>query len=456
MPPRTRHTDLQLWAAHPMLQQLRQSVAPLLILAGGVAGYFWLSGWNEPPTRIPAPSQPPLVETETVKRHSGEFSIRVNGVVVPFREIQIKAEVDGRIVRKAEELRSGRFISAGTPLMSIDAEPYELELEKVRLEAQDVDIEQQSLSVEARQLETLISLAKKRLELATRDFNRFEKLKANDASSEAERDLAERSVLQSQDALELLKNRRELFPLRESRLRAKRDLISTRQKAVELDLSRTQIPAPVDGVITADLQEAGSFVERGDHLLTLQDTSQFEVTCRLRSEDLYWLYDASGMNDVETPKLKAAFEIPEVEAEVTFRAAGESFNWSGRLVRSDGTGFDPTTRTLACRVVIEKPVRSAGVGLPTLVAGMFVDVVVKITPRTRLLAVPRDALQPDGQVWLINDGKLAVRRVRPARVTDSVVLLREDRTDIQSGSRVVVSTLPIAFDGMDVRERPVP
>jgi len=46
--------------------------------------------------------------------------------------------------------------------------------------------------------------------------------------------------------------------------------------------------------------------------------------------------------------------------------------------------------------------------------------------------------------------------VRAVRVTRSIVLLRADRTKITPGARVVVSTLPIAFDGMDVRERPVP
>lgn len=437
-----------------MPQQLRQLVAPVLILAGGAAGYFWLSTWNKPPARVPVPSQPPLVETRTVGLHSGGFPIHVNGVVVPFREIRISAEVDGRIVKKSDELRSGRFVSLGSPLLTIDPEPYDLELEKVRLEARDAEVEQQTLAIEAKQMETLISLAMKRLELTTRDFNRLEKLKETNASSQAERDLAERSVLQIQDAIELLENRRELLPLREARLRTKRDLISTRNKEAELDLSHTQIVSPVDGIVTADLQEAGSFVERGDHLLTIQDSSQFEVTCRLRSEDIYWLHDASDLSDIEHSSLKAVFEIPEVEAEVTFRTAGESFVWSGRLVRSDGAGYDATTRTLECRVLVEQPVRAADAGPPALVAGMFVEVSINVTPRTELLAIPRAALQPDGQVWMIDNGKLVVHRVRPARVTESVVLLRADQTLIEAGSRVVVSTLPIAFDGMEVRERP--
>ena len=448
-----------------MFQQLRQLVIPALILAGGAGGLFGLSAMNEPPTRIAVPSQPPLVETRLAEAHADSFPIRVNGVVVPYREIRISAEVDGRIVLKAEGLRSGKIVSAGTPLMTIDPEPFELELEKLTLEDKQASIEQQQISIESKQIATLISLVEKRLELATREFTRSEKLKATNASSQAERDLAERTVLEVQDALELLQNRRELLPLREAGLQTKSDLISSRRKGAALDLSRTEIIAPLVAIVTKDLQEVGSFVERGDHLLTLQDPSRFEVDCRLRSEDLYWLQDSAGLkpdanaadtSTIEAAALKAAFELPEVDAAVTFKTSGESFTWQGRLARSDGSGYDATTRTLACRVVVEQPVRSADAGPPALIAGMFVEVVINVTPRTALLAIPRGSLQPDGQVWVIDDGKLIVHRVRPARVTDSVVLLRADRTGIASGSHVVVSTLPIAFDGMDVRERSAP
>jgi len=119
-------------------------------------------------------------------------------------------------------------------------------------------------------------------------------------------------------------------------------------------------------------------------------------------------------------------------------------------------GFDPTTRTVACRVLVEQPLLADGSRLPSLVDGLFVKVEIEVTPRSELLAIPRDALQPDGQLWTVSDGKLKVHRVRPARITESIVLLRPGRTEIRTGDRVVTSSLPVAWDGMDVRERPTP
>ena len=438
-----------------MLQQVRQLAIPLLILAGGTGGLFWLSTWNQPPVRVVAPSQSPLVETQSAEAHTDSFPIRIHGVVVPFREVRMAAEVAGRIVAKADGLRGGRFVLAGTPLITIDPEPYQLEIEKLAHEARQATIERRRVTLETRSTSTLITLAEKRLLLATRELVRLDELAEMNASTQAERDRAERTVLESRVDLATLQSRRDELPLQQAGLRARSDLISSRKKGAALDLSRTQIVAPLDAIVTADLQEVGSYVEPGDHLLTLQDPSQFEVTCRLRSEDLFWLQESAEPSP-DTDALKAAFELPEVPATVTYETAGESFTWQGRLARADGSGFDATTRTLACRVVVDQPRREADSGPPALITGMFVEVQINVTPRTELLAIPRDALQPDGQVWVITDGQLAVHRVRAIRVTESIVLLRADRTDITPGARVVVSTLPIAFDGMDVRERPVP
>ncbi|MDA0587108.1 MAG: HlyD family efflux transporter periplasmic adaptor subunit [Planctomycetota bacterium] len=443
-----------------MQQQLRQILIPVLILAGGAGGYYWLAHSKEAPPRVVAPSLPPLVEAQLAAAHSGSFPIRVHGVVVPYREIRIAAEVSGRIVKKNEAARGGRFVTATTPLLTIDPEPYGLEIEKLDHEAKQAELETQRAELELQHSAKLIELAERRLELARQEVKRLTSTTAEVTSTQAERDEAEQKLLQVQDVLTVLENRREVLPLQLAELQTKAELIASRKRQAQLDLSRTQIIAPLDAIITADLQEAGNFVEPGDHLLTLQDPSQFEVNCRLRSEDLLWLQDSVTADGQDPPanerRLKAALEIPERPATVTFQSGGETFRWQGTLARTDGSGFDATTRTLACRVVVDQPLREEALGPPSLIDGMFVDVEVEVTPRTRLLAIPRAALQPDGQVWIVNDGKLTVHRVQPVRITESIVLLRADRTTIKSGARVVTSTLPIAFDGMDVRERATP
>lgn len=439
------------------MQQLRQILIPVLILAAGGGGYYGLTVWKQSPPRVDVPYVPPLVETSSASAFQDSFPIRVHGEVVPYREIRIAAEVSGRIVKKHERLRGGRFVEAETALLTIDPAPYTLEVERLGHQERQAQLEEQRAMLEEKHAAKLIGLAERRLELANEELKRLQSLGEQVTSTQAERDEAERSVLQIQDVLTVLENRRETLPLQLAEIQARGAAVVAQKKRAELDLSKTEIVAPLSAIVTADPHEVGSYVEAGDHLLTLQDTSQFEISCRLRSEDLLWLQDSGSEQPAENENSnRASFEIPERPATVTFRSGDETFQWEGRLARTDGMGFDPTTRTVACRVLVERPLQAEGSRLPSLVDGLFVQVEIEVTPRTELLAIPRDALQPDGQVWVVSGDKLKVHRVRPVRITESIVLLRPDRTEILPGARVVTSTLPIAYDGMDVRERPAP
>ena len=439
-----------------MLQRLLQLVLPVLILAGGVAGLFWLSSLKEPPVRVTVPYQPPLVETNTVVAQSESFPIRVHGVVVPYREVRIAAEVSGRIVEKDQRLRSGRVVSKGTRLFVIDPERYRRAIEALDYEAKQADSDAQRIELEIEQAAELIALSERKLVLATRELERLDSLAATDSTTQAARDEAERSVLDVRSTLTTLKQRRAQLPLQHTGLTARLEMLKSQAARARLDLSRTEVVAPIDAIVTSDMQEVGGYVESGDHLLTLQDVSRFEVSCSLRADDLAWLHSSNAAGSDDDDVRHSVFELPETVATVTCEIAGETYSWAGRLERAAGAGFDATTRTLECRCVVDDPRRDQATGPPTLVAGMFVDVEFRVTPRIELLALPRNSLQPDGQVWVIEDGKLTVHREQPARVTSSFVLLQVDRTEIRPGDRVVVSTLPMAFDGMDVRERPAP
>ena len=428
---------------------------PVLILAGGGGGYLWLSTWNAPPDRVIPPLKPPLVETQPVAGYSGALPIRIHGVVVPYREIRMTAEVAGRIVAKDDGLRSGQFVADQTALLTIDPAPYRLELEKLDIESGQLQLEQRQSTLQVEHNEKLSTLAARRLELASQELLRLDKLQDRNALTRAVRDRAEQFSLGIQNDLTLLQSRRELLPLQQAGIRSRIALIGVRKKQAELDLSRTEITAPLDAIVTADPQEVGGFVLPGDHLVTLQDLTHFEVTCRLRGDDLHWLQD-SGESAETTPSPNAALDFPEVPARVTYRTSGELLTWQGYLARTDGTGFDATTRTLACRVIVDRPLRTQHSWPSGLIKGMFVEVELDVKPETELLSIPRQALQPDGQVWVIEQGQLAVHSVQPERITDTVVLLRADRTDLKVEDRVVVSALPVAFDGMDVRERPSP
>jgi RND family efflux transporter MFP subunit len=266
-------------------------------------------------------------------------------------------------------------------------------------------------------------------------------------ASDAEIDQGRRSVMAAENTLMTLRSQLE---------------------RANLDLSRTQIAAPIDGVVVSDSVEEGDFVRRGTALVTIEDTASVEVKCSLQTDELYWLWNQAASNDraLANKSLQPDYEIPNAPAKVIYRLAGRGYQWSGELARYEGIGLDETTRTVPCRVVVESPrqrvVRLSGsevapdqaTGPPALVRGMYVTVRIEADPRAKLLDIPEEAVRPGNKVWVCRDGTLAIVDVDVVQVTDEVAIIRPGQ--LRGGEKVVVSLLAAVEPGMAIREQSDP
>jgi multidrug efflux pump subunit AcrA (membrane-fusion protein) len=306
------------------------------------------------------------------------------------------------------------------------------------------------------------------------------------AAAVGERDTVEATILVAQTTLQRLTNQRDLFPSQQARAEAEVRLKRSELAAAEIDLRKTKITAPISGVIVSAPVECRQFVNLATTLVQIEDTSVVEVSCRMRVDDLYWLWGCSHelaacqikseptalAAGIEATTVAASgpeasafgsgrtqpcYEIPPARATVTFRLGDRQFQWDGRLARYEGTGIDAKTRTVPCRVVVEEPRRADRKnGPPALVRGMFVEVALHVDSGEQLLQIPHDAVRPNGEVFAVADGKLRVYQVDPARVLSDALLVRATTTDLRIGDALVVSPLASGFDGMEVREQNAP
>ena len=252
-------------------------------------------------------------------------------------------------------------------------------------------------------------------------------LRISRSISESETDRARRAVLVADNTLQTLKNQLRANRVRRNRLQIAAQLAHAALQKAQLDLDRTKIAAPVDGVIVRDTVEEGSFVQRGTALFTIDDTSSIEVQCSLEMGDLYWLWrqqpassasPASGT--AADDSAAAAYLVPQTAATVIYQFAGRDdlrFSWQGMLTRFEGSGLDERTRTAPCRVVVPHPREAtlvgsadsqpAAVGPPALVRGMFVTVMLHLRLDTPLVRIPDETVQPGKHVWRVRDGRLA-------------------------------------------------
>ncbi len=447
-------------------------IAPFAILAVAAA-VFVVMGSQPPPTRSDGDSDVALpVRTAVVTESDGKLKLDLDGVVVPLKEVSLAAEVGGRVRLKTEACEAGTFVTKGTLLLEIDPRDYELEVERLLREVAQAGIYIEEVEEELVQNDESISLAQRQVQLSQREVARLEQLKANRVVTESEHDRALRDELTAINTLTQLKGQQRVLEKRKNRLAEGRLLAETQLEKVRIDLARTQIVSPFDGVIVSDPVEQDSYVSKGSPLVTIEDTSAAEVRTNLRMDEVARVWGSvasSTTGQPQPPQGGGAYDLPNVPATVVFQLGDRQYQWDGNLSRQEGGGLDARTRTLPCRVLVPHPGEVTALdqygqamlqlppGSPTsLLRGMFVQVEVQVEAARKLVAVPADAVRPSGDVWLVRDNELVI--IRPTRVhaSDDAVLYAAEGSGILPGDRVVVSQLSNPYDGMAVQEAAVP
>lgn len=370
----------------------------------------------------------PIAEVEEVKaltELSETLDIEVSGTVVPFRELQLAAEVAGRIIEKDPSARSGNYVTKGQVLYRIDPRDYELAVERLQRKRDQEEATLRELSQDVENSNQLLAVAEEEVKLAENEVQRFESLKSN-FSSQAELDQARRSRLTAMNQRIGVLNQLRAYESSRTRLELAIKLAETELEQASLDLTRTVIRSPVSGRIVAEQVEADSFVQRGTQLVTIEDTEKVEVACNVRMDQLYWVLDQQALS-AEKPQNAGQitrFQLPPTPVEIRFTAGGREsteYQWIGKLDRYDGAGLDAQSRTVPLRVVVDKPSEfklrgsdsenSTSLGPPMLVRGMFVDAVIKAKPATPLLLVPKLSVKPatnSYQIWMFSPDESAM------------------------------------------------
>jgi len=428
------------------------------ILGVGIGAFIWLSSMKAAPVLQKVRETRPLVETQPLAERRSEFDIRVDGTVVPQREIVVAAEVSGEIVAKAPVCRAGNYVEAGTPLLEIDPRRLELDVERLQSLVSQAEVDLQRIGVEQQSVTALIEIAERELDLKQRELQRITGLFERSAAAAGERDRTEAELLQASTTLQQLRNQRDLFPSQQARAEAELRLKRAELATAEIDLGKAEIRAPISGVIVETPAEFRQYVTPATPLLKIEDTSVAEVSCNLRVDDLSWLWRCAGESaSLHPTQGEPCYEVPPAAATVVYRMGAREFEWPGRLARYEGSGIDTKTRTVPCRVVVDEPRRlQAGDGPPALVRGMFVEVKLRVKPDEQLLEVPHEAVRPNGEVFTVDDGRLSVHQIEAARVLSDALLVRAETSGLQVGDKLVMTPLAAGFDGMEVREQTAP
>ena len=386
---------------------------PYLIGGGLIVGSLIIAGLlvllqSEPPQDPPA-NRAPVVATVPAELRTGALKVRGSGTVRPPREIDLTAEVGGRIVSVSDAFVSGGRFAEGDTLARIDPADYRSRVRQARA------------AVTQRQFEIL--QAREEVGVAKSEYERLRE-RAQDAPEPDSTELG-----------------RLLF--REPQLRAAEANLESAQaqlETAETNLQRTALVAPFNGRIRTTMTNVGAFVGPGTPVAQLFSTEQAEVVVPLASDQAA-LIDGLWQDTRRRGTPRAA------QVELTY--GGTAYTWDGYVDRVEGA-LDPQTRTVDVVVRVDAPYQNADAARPPLVVGAYVTTRIDGRALDAYYAVPRRAVRTDGTVWTVENDTMLV--MQPVDVLQHVGNQALVTGALAADQPIIVDDIAVVSDSMAIRQ----
>ena len=373
------------------------------ILLGAVAiAFIMVQLKPEPPLREP-PSRVPFVTTGTATLSEGAIPVHGAGTVRPRAEIDVAAQINGKVAWVNPAFQGGGRVREGQVLFRIDDADYQNRVQQVRA------------NVAAQQVALL--QAGEDARIAREEYELFRKRQPNATSEKANP-----------------------LTLREPQLAAARAALARDSATLadaELALSRTEVLAPFTGIVRNESVDPGQFVAAGQGVGRLYASDAVEVVVPLSDADAALIPDLW--------RLAAGDGNRRVSATVSAEYGGQDHEREGYVDRAEAA-LDEQTRTIHVVVRVPRPFSGEG---PPLLVGQFVEVRIDGVAPERYFTVPRAALRTGNEVWALRGNNLVtIVPVQVLQRSDDVVYVTGA---LEADQAVVVSGIQIATEGMVVR-----
>jgi len=385
----------------------KSTIIALGILLVGVVIFALLIALRPEPPKVERPRVSPMVTTVPAVPRHGHLTVTGTGTVRPTREVNLGAEVAGKVIALSPVMVSGGVFRKGDVLVQLDTTDY---VNAVSIA--DAEVTQ-------RRYELL--QAREERDIAAREWTRLE-ARTGEKPPAPQSDLGSMVLKEPQ-----LKLAEAMLKSAEARLSDAR----TR-------LARTHIRAPFGGRVRTKNVELGQYVAPGQVVAALFSTESAEIAVPLSSENAALITGLWGQ--------EPGHPHERIPATVHAGFGGRQYTWEGMVDRTEGT-LDTGTRTLNVVVKISRPYRSDA-SHPPLLVGTFARVEIQGGELAHYVSIPRAALREGDLVWIVEGDRLRMRPVEVAQTVDDRAFIRDG---LDGGEQVVMSKLDVVSDSMIVR-----
>lgn len=371
---------------------------PISVLSIGIIGAWGIIDSRPQIERQRVAEDAPIVEIVRAVSESVRLNVQSQGVVSPRTEIELTAEVAGKVVGVHPSFAAGGFFNVDDLLVTIDPRDYDYAV--IIAEGRVADARSQLAQEQAR-------------------------------------------VKQARHEWETLrKDRPAPIAMREPQLaEARAELRATEAELAVTQLNRTrcELRAPFPGRVRKRYVDIGEYVMRGKALARIYSTDFAEVRLPIT-------VDQVGFLDLPLTKNADGKHPNGPQVALTGRFADKIHRWQGQVVRTEGV-VDETTGTIYVVAQVKDPYGRSE-SRPPLLAGLFVQADIQGYEQSDVFVLPLSAVTIDQQAYIVDESQRLVGRHLPVvrRESGRVIVAGE----LAAGESVVVSGNGALVEGMKV------
>jgi RND family efflux transporter MFP subunit len=396
-----------------MTDNKRKIIIPLIILIVGIGVTVYMIKHKMKAKKTKTSERVSQVTVLEITKTTRKAVVFANGTITPAKQIQLKPQVSGNIIKISNNLLPGGFFKKGEVIAQIDNRDY------------------------------LTKLATQKQVLANAKLV-FEQEKARKEVAEKEWDILQKTVRTSDKNKELALR----IPQFES-AKAQVEAAENAYKKALLDVERCTLKAPFNCTVLSESVDEGQFVSQASQVAVLAGTDEFWVQVAVPVDSLPFLNlpDNKG-------KGGSIAVIKNDSGDFTVTKKGKVIRLLGDLTQGG--------RLAKLLVEIKNPLFSKSSNqkeLPLLL-GSYVSVELHGKDIQNVAILPRKALRDidgvvsgsnftEGFVFLVDENsRLKYKKVKIVWRADEEVFVSEGLND---GDKVITSTIPIPVEGLKLK-----
>lgn len=327
-------------------------------------------------------------------------------------------------------VRDGVSVREDDVLLVLDDRDARLSLQQAAADLREAEAQRRFARIRISRSEQAFKKEQELLRISEQRATRAEELFSEGLLSTADRETAAENLARQQLALNQAELAFEENKVKLLELDARIARITAQRDAAQIDLERTQVRAPFDGVIS-DLQVSeGDRVRVGDTLMRLQNPAAIEIRAQLPARIARSIRESLQ----EGAAIGASIEADDRQL-------------PGQLLRVSG-------QTSAGSGGVDSFISVAGgvnPGMTGLRLGSTVRVLLQLPEQNNVIAVPAEAIYGNDRLYKLNGDRMLmvdIERVGERALADGRTEVLVRTPQLARKEKIIVTKLANAADGL--------